>query len=218
MKKILLLVGVLAVTGCANQVQIHEPVTAKPAAPVAAPQITGGIYQVSNYRPLFEDRRARFVGDTLMIAINEKTSSTNKTSNSNSRSANASFGVSAFGTTKASTLAKGDLGANTSTKAEDKDEAKNDNLFSGTITVTVIEVLANGNLRVSGDKQIGVNGDVDTLRFSGVVNPATILPGNTVSSTQVAEARIEAVSRAAVDGARVAGFLARFFMSFIPFR
>lgn len=204
--------------GCANSVQIAGPVTAQPAPPQTAAEITGGIYSASNFRPLFEDRRARHVGDTLLITINERTSASNKTSNSNSRTASTQFGVSAFGNTQAASLAKGNLGAAASTKSEDKDEAKNDNLFSGTIAATVIEVLPNGNLRVAGEKQIGVNGDVDTLRFSGVVDPRVIQPGNVVSSTQVADARIDAVSRAAVDGARVAGFLARFFMSFIPFR
>ena len=108
--------------------------------------------------------------------------------------------------------------ASASSKMEDKDQARNDNLFSGTVTATVTAVLPNGNLVVAGEKQIGVNGEVDTLRFSGVVNPLTIQPGNTVSSTQVADARLEAISRSSVDPARVAGFLGRFFLSFMPFR
>lgn len=218
MKKLITFVAVALLTGCANSVKIAEPTSARPAAPQAAPEPTGGIFSTASYRPMFEDRRARFVGDTIVIAINEKTSASNKTSNSNSRTANTSFGISAFGATSAATLAKGNVGANGTTKGEDKDEAKNDNTFSGTIVATVTEVLPNGYLLVSGEKQIGVNGDVDTLRFSGVVNPATIQYGNVVSSTQVADARIEAISRAAVDGARVAGFLARFFLNFIPFR
>lgn len=218
MKKLLIIAAAALLTGCSNSVKIAEPTSVRPAAQQTAVEPTGGIFNTASYRPMFEDRRARFVGDTIVIAINERTSASNKTSNNNSRSANTSFGISAFGLTAPSKLAKADVGANASTKAEDKDEAKNDNLFSGTIVATVTEVLPNGNLLVSGEKQIGVNGDVDTLRFSGVVNPATIQYGNVVSSTQVADARIEAISRAAVDGARVAGFLARFFMNFIPFR
>jgi flagellar L-ring protein FlgH len=218
MKKLIIIVAVALLSGCANSVKIAEPTSVRPVVQQTAVEPTGGIFNTASYRPMFEDRRARFVGDTIVIAINEKTSASNKTSNNNSRTASTSFGISAFGTTPAATLAKGNLGANGSSKAEDKDEAKNDNTFSGTIVATVTEVLPNGNLLVSGEKQIGVNGDVDTLRFSGVVNPATIQYGNVVSSTQVADARIEAISRAAVDGARVAGFLARFFLNFIPFR
>ena len=218
MKKLLIIAVLALLNGCANSVKIAEPTTARPLSQQNVAEPTGGIFNTASYRPMFEDRRARFVGDTIVIAINEKTSASNKTSNNNSRSANTSFGISAFGLTAPSKLAKADVGANASTKAEDKDEAKNDNTFSGTIVATVTEVLPNGYLLVSGEKQIGVNGDVDTLRFSGVVNPATIQYGNVVSSTQVADARVEAISRASVDGARVAGFLARFFLNFIPFR
>ena len=57
--------------------------------------------------------------------------------------------------------------------------------------MTVIEVLPNGNLLVAGEKQIGINQGTEFIRFSGVVNPVTIQAGNTVSSTKVADARIE---------------------------
>ena len=64
------------------------------------------------------------------------------------------------------------------------------NSFSGIITVTVREVQPNGHLLVVGEKQIGVNQNVDVLRFSGIVDPMQIR-ANRVSSTQVAEARLE---------------------------
>jgi flagellar L-ring protein FlgH len=220
MTRIFLLTGLAVwLGGCeTNKVQIAEPTTLRPQTQVAAPSATGGIYQTASFRPLFEDRRARFPGDTLVIVINEKTSASNATSNSNSRSASADMGVPKIPLLPSSLLAKTSVSASASTKAEDKDAAKNDNVFTGSLTVTVMQVLANGNLLVSGEKQVGVNGETDTLRFSGVINPATIQPGNTVASTQVADARIETVSRSNIDGAKVAGFLARFFMSFIPFR
>lgn len=219
MKSSLLLLALSVLcAGCAtNKVQIAEPTTARPQPQIVVPVANGSIYQAATYRPLFEDRRARFPGDILTILINEKTSASNQTSNSNSRSASASMGspsIPLFG----GLFNRASVGAKADSKSEDKDAAKNDNLFTGSITVTVTHVLANGNLQVSGEKQIGVNGENDTLRFSGVVNPATIQLGNTVPSTQVADARIETVSRSNIDGARVAGFLGRFFMSFIPFR
>ena len=205
--------------GCAiNKVQIAEPTSVRPQPQVVAPVANGSIFQSASFRPLFEDRRARYPGDTLIIVINEKTSASNQTSNSNSRTASTKVGVPAIPLLPSSLLAKTSLSAAADSKSEDKDLAKNDNVFTGSIAVTVAQVLANGNLLVSGEKQVGVNGETDTLRFSGVVNPATIQLGNTVSSIQVADARIETVSRSNIDGAKVAGFLARFFMSFNPFR
>jgi flagellar L-ring protein precursor FlgH len=220
MKKVLVMLCVgAALHGCAqNKVQIAEPTSVRPQRQDVAPAANGSIFQTASYQPLFEDRRARFVGDTIIIVINEKTSASNVTSNSNSRGASVDIGVPKIPALPASLLAKSSIAASASSKAEDKDSAKNDNVFTGSITVTVTSVLANGNLLVSGEKQVGVNGETDTLRFSGVINPATIQLGNAVSSTQVADARIETVSRSNIDGAKVAGFLARFFLSFNPFR
>ena len=89
--------------------------------------------------------------------------------------------------------------------------------FSSTITVTVIEVFANGNMLVSGEKQIGLNRDDEFIRFSGVVDPVTIGFGNSVSSVQVADARIEYRGSGSVDSAQVMGWLAKFFLTFLPF-
>jgi flagellar L-ring protein precursor FlgH len=219
MNRILIAALIAVLSGCTtNAVKVVEPTTARPQAQNTAPAGNGAIYQAASYRPLFEDRRARFVGDTLLVAISEKTSASNKTGNSNSRAASAQMAVPTVQGLPVKSLQGINAQASVSTKSEDKDAATNDNLFSGTISVTVVEVLPNGNLLVSGEKQIGVNGETDTIRFSGVVNPLTIQPGNVVSSVQVADARVESVSRSTVDPARVAGFLARFFMSFIPFR
>ncbi|MGE3927530.1 MAG: flagellar basal body L-ring protein FlgH, partial [Lautropia sp.] len=91
-----------------------------------------------------------------------------------------------------------------------------DNQFAGTITVTVVEVLPNGNLVVAGEKQVGINQNLESLRFAGVVNPATIRPNNIVSSTQVADARMQVRGRGDIDKAQTTGWLTRFFLSFLP--
>jgi flagellar L-ring protein precursor FlgH len=102
--------------------------------------------------------------------------------------------------------------------AEYDDEAvlNSSNSFSGSVTVTVIEVLPNGNLVVAGEKQIGLDKGTEYIRLSGVVQPDTILAGNVVSSTKVADARIEYRTTAKFDQAEVMNWLARFFLSFIP--
>jgi flagellar L-ring protein precursor FlgH len=81
----------------------------------------------------------------------------------------------------------------------------------------VIEVLPNNNLIVSGEKQIGINQGSEFIRFSGVVNPNTIVNGNTVTSTQVADARIEYRGTGYIDEAQTMGWMSRFFLTFLPF-
>ncbi|NJM31724.1 MAG: flagellar basal body L-ring protein FlgH [Limnobacter sp.] len=91
------------------------------------------------------------------------------------------------------------------------------NKIVGTLTVTVKDVLPNGNLRVIGEKQIGTNREVQYLRFYGVVNPNDIRAGNTVQSSRVADARIEYRGKGAIDSATAMGWLSRFFLTVLPF-
>jgi hypothetical protein len=56
-------------------------------------------------------------------------------------------------------------------------------------------VLPNGHLVVAGEKQIGVNQNVDVLRFSGTIDPRMLQPGSIINSTQVANVRVESRGR-----------------------
>ena len=91
------------------------------------------------------------------------------------------------------------------------------NTFNGVITVTVIDVLPNGNLLVSGEKQMLINQGTEFIRFSGVVNPRTVSANNTIASTQVADARIEYSAKGYIDEAQTMGWLQRIFFNVLPF-
>ena len=202
-----------------NPVRVVEPTTARPAPAPRAASVNGAIFNEKvAFRPLFEDRRARYVGDTLVIQLNEKLQASRNGSSNASRKGDTKFDVPTLGN---GLLGKGYQGtsaaASSSNTFEGKGATAADNLFTGTITVTVVEVLPNGNLVVSGEKQIGITQNSETLRFSGVVNPATILAGNTVTSTQVADARIDYRGSGYIDEAQAMGFLARFFLTILPF-
>jgi flagellar L-ring protein FlgH len=93
-------------------------------------------------------------------------------------------------------------------------ESSND--FTGTITVTVRGVLPNGHLLIAGEKQIGVNSNVDVLRFSGQVDPRAIQPGNSVPSAQIANVRLEHRGRGAQADAQAMGWLSRVFLNMLP--
>ena len=90
-------------------------------------------------------------------------------------------------------------------------------MFTGSITVTVIEVLPNGNLLVSGEKQVSIAQGTEYIRLSGIVNPIFITPANSIASSQVADARIEYKESGSISEAQVMGWLARFFLSVLPF-
>jgi flagellar L-ring protein precursor FlgH len=109
------------------------------------------------------------------------------------------------------------LNGSSNNSFEGKGESGSNNVFTGNVTVTVVDVLANGNLLVSGEKQVSINQGSEFVRFSGVVNPTTIAAGNTVSSTKVADARIEYKGNGYLDETQTMGWLARFFLTVLPF-
>ncbi len=202
------------------------PVEVAPAKPIvyqtppAAVPVTGSLFQSARYRPAFEDPRARMPGDTLTIQITEKVSATQKSSSSIDRNGSVSGSVSAIPGIRAKELTRDrnfDLGGQSDNQFAGKGDTVNDNTFQGSITATVQDVLPNGHLLVIGEKQIGVNQNVDVLRFSGTVDPRFIRPGNVVPSTQVANARIESKSRGAIGEAQSIGWLGRFFLNVFPF-
>ena len=215
------LTGVLALAACQA-----PPVDLAPArpivyqtGPVAAP-VSGRLFQAASYRPAFEDPRARMPGDILTVQITEKVSASQKSSSSIDRSGSVSGGVSAIPGIKAKELNRDrnfNLGGESDNSFSGQGDATNDNTFQGSITATVQEVLPNGHLLVVGEKQIGVHQNVDVLRFSGTVDPRFIRPGNVVSSTQVANVRIESRSRGAIGEAQAIGWLGRVFLNVFPF-
>jgi flagellar L-ring protein precursor FlgH len=216
--KIIYLVSAAALSvlaGCASTpTTITQRIT--PVRPVLAEQpvpTNGAIYQASTFRPMFEDRKARHIGDILTIAIVEKTAAVKAGASSGNKSGSVSATVPGplqgrFG---------GTLAASSANKFADGDNQSASNTFSGTIGVTVTEVLPNGNLIVSGEKQVAMNKGVEFIRFSGMVNPDTIQMGNTVSSTVVADARVEYRTNSQIDRAEMTAMASRFFQSLLPF-
>jgi flagellar L-ring protein FlgH len=215
----LLLPLALGLGGCSfmqPRVEISEPTSAAPQPqPVAAPT-NGAIFQAGTYRPLFEDHRARLVGDTLVVNITEKVSASQKSTSSIDKSSDISGAVTALpGVVAAKVLGRASVGANAANSFAGKGATENSNDFSGTITVTVRQVLQNGHLVIAGEKQIGVNANVDVLRFSGQVDPRAIQPGNSVPSTQIANVRLEHRGRGAQADAQAVGWLQRVFLSVV---
>ncbi len=214
--------GMLALAaGCATPpaTNVHQPMSVRPTPALQAQNNSGAIYQASASRMnLFEDRRARYVGDTLTVQINEKNAASSKTNKTDSHSGNNTIKLDprifGGGTTTSSTTL---LDASSANKAEDKNQNDNTGTFTGTITLTVVEVLPNGNLVVSGEKQVAVDHKTEYLRVSGVVNPAYITGANTVSSTQIADARVEYKGEESIDKSQLMTMMTRFFLSVLAF-
>jgi flagellar L-ring protein FlgH len=219
----LALLSVCALAGCASvnhyrvpPVDVDAPPPVVAAAPAAPALANGAIYQASAYRPLFEDHRARLPGDTLTVTIVEKVSASQKSTSSVDKSGTLSGAVTALPLLSPSSFARATVGGTSANTYGGKGATESSNDFSGTITVLVTGVLPNGHLLIRGEKQIGVNANVDVLRFAGQVDPRAIQPGNSVPSAQIANVRVEHRSRGQQADAQVMGLLSRFFLSVMP--
>lgn len=225
--RLLLLALPMLLSGCFASVQNYlyprvemADTQPAPAAAVAAavatpaPVVSGSLFNAQNYRPLFEDHRARLVGDTLTVQIVERVNASATSTSSVDKSGSVEAGISAFpGVSRLTRAGAAGSGANT---FGGKGATQSSNTFSGSITVIVREVMPNGHLVVAGEKQIGVNNSVDMLRFSGQLDPRNIQTGNTVQSTQIANVRVEQRGRGAQADAQVMGWLGRVFLSVLP--
>lgn len=193
-----------------------EAVPIAEMAPRTAPA-SGSLYQKAAYRPAFEDARARAIGDNITIQIVEKVTASQVSKSTANRTTSGSTSVSALPFLSAVDLINLKSGTASASDFAGKGGTESANTFFGTITATVVNVLPNGHLMVAGDKQIGVNQNVDMMRFSGTIDPRLIQPGNLINSTQVANARMESKGRGAQAEAQTVGWLTRFFFSFLPF-
>lgn len=215
MKLLTSFAALLLLAGCATAPStiVQGPTSARPMLLETAPGSDGAIYNAGSYRPMFEDRRARHIGDLLTINISERTTANKTGASSGNKTGSAEF--------KAPGVLAGKIGANvgleSGIKYADGDNQSASNNFTGTLGVTVTEVLPNGNLIVAGEKQVAMNKGTEFIRFSGMVSPDTIQPGNIVSSTVVADARVEYRTNSRLDRAEVTSMLSRFFLSMLPF-
>ncbi len=217
-------VGLLAawmLTGCSTlfpRVEIAEPVQAQAPVPAPAALATpGAIYKAASYRPLFEDHRARLVGDTLVVQIVERVSAVQKSTSSVDKTGTLSASVTALPGLNPRALGRAGAEGNSANAFSGRGAVESSNDFSGVITAVVREVLPNGHLLVTGEKQIGVNNNVDVLRFSGQVDPRAIQSGNSVQSALIANVRLEQKGRGAQAEAQAMGWLGRVFLSVVPF-
>ena len=196
----------------------------KPIYQSAPPPQGGGIFQAGYQMSLFEDIRAHRVGDILTIILSENTNASKRASTSTSKDTDVAlenptlFGRSlAFDLPRPFNSSKKNATLETSVSSSNEFEGEGDsaqsNSLTGNITVTVSEVLPNGNLIVRGQKRLTINQGDEYVQFSGIIRPIDITPENTVISTKVANAEIAYIGDGMIADANNQGWLGKFFNS-----
>lgn len=210
---------ILMLSGCSRTSIITRPGQPEyaPAAPVAMPPSannTGSIYMAGHARPWFEDIKARQVGDLLTVILDEQTDAS-KQASTDIKKDNSTDIAAARLLGKDVTIGGNPLSAGLDSASDfsgESDSSQSNNL-QGSITVTVAQVLPNGNLVIQGEKWIAINQGDEYVRLRGIVRPVDINPTNTVLSTQIANAQITYKGKGAAADSNAIGWLARFFIS-----
>jgi flagellar L-ring protein precursor FlgH len=218
--------------GCYNTAPTRDAAYApiRPVMPPPAPKGNGAIYQAGYENAWFEDIRARRVGDLLTVNLVESTQANKSAKTTTAKSTtNSITNPTLFGQSMQFDApnfvpipTREDVGLGFSLDSSHDfsgdGSASQSNALSGSITVSVIEVLPNNNLYVRGEKRIGINQGTEYVRLSGIVRPRDITPENTVDSTRIADPTITYVGEGALADANSMGWLARFFNSVLsPF-
>lgn len=199
-----------------------------PRTPLPTAQNNGSIYQAGFESNLFDDRKAFRVGDIITITLNERTQASKNANSNIQKDSSGAMGVpNLFGMAVAPKNPLASIGAlgmtnsnlsldsswNSSRDASGSGQAGQSNSLSGSITVTVAEVLPNGILAVRGEKWMTLNTGDELVRISGLVRADDIATDNTVASTRVADARITYSGTGSFADASQPGWLSRFFLS-----
>jgi flagellar L-ring protein precursor FlgH len=230
--KLLTLFSVVFISACNTTAAKRDPAYA-PVRPIAvpeAPKADGAIFNVSNHVSYFEDYRARRVGDILTVTLDELTQAEKGTATiinkaSNSEIANPTIlgsglefnapGILPLASNKDNNGAFELSSSNTLNAIGDSDQ---NNLLRGDISVSVVEVLANGNMLIRGEKVVTINQGNEYLRIAGMISPRDIDANNSISSKRIADVQMAYVGDGPVNDANVLGWLSRFFISsLMPF-
>ena len=185
----------ILLTGCATS---QKPIEDPDYAPVRAvssrplPIETGSIYRSGFEVALFEDTKARNIGDILTVYLQENTNATKRASTNTKKETELGLPTPTIMgkgvTNNGENLLEFDVQADRSFKGEG--DSSQSNSLNGTISVTVSEILPNGNLLIRGEKLLTLNQGVEHIRISGMIRPVDIGPDNTIASSKIANAKI----------------------------
>ncbi|MGH8436561.1 MAG: flagellar basal body L-ring protein FlgH [Pseudomonas sp.] len=217
------LLGIAALSGCVSPPPkpndpYYSPVL--PRTPLPAAQNNGSIYQAGFETNLYDDRKAYRVGDIITITLNERTQASKNANSQLQKDSKANLSLDTlFGSGVSTNNPLGgadltlDVGYEGTRDTKGDSKAGQSNSLTGSITVTIAEVLPNRILSVRGEKWLTLNTGDELVRISGLIRADDIATDNSVSSTRVADARITYSGTGAFADASQPGWFDRFFMS-----
>lgn len=201
LSKRILLVGSTLLAGCLAgcnvmppQAMTHSPQfePVYPLKQVQAATATGAIYVGRQSDSWFGKGRNFQVGDVITVLLNESTQAARSqvgTITRNSTNDMLSPGLAVLGNRlggvmKGVDFSKTDI-SNKGTGSADQTAS-----LTGSVAVSVVEVMPNGNLVLRGEKQLALTEGSEVIQVAGIIRPDDVAPNNTVQSRRLANAQI----------------------------
>ena len=211
-----------------------------PMSPMVAPQAyaepedqisnPGSLFSEASSQYLFDDNRARKVGDIILVKIVETSKAKQKADTTAERESSNSFSVgAALGMSRVSPFMvgggalSGRVGTNpmlsTSTMSDHSatGETKRENYITATMGARIVQVLPNGVMQVQGAREIKVNNETQYMVVSGLIRQRDIDSDNSILSTQMADSRIDYYGKGVLADKQKAGWLSRLLETVWPF-
>jgi flagellar L-ring protein precursor FlgH len=217
LSSLLLVIATLLLPGC--QSTSYDLGVPEPGEEAWAPTLItssdsqrdqGSLYAETQLFTLFQDRRAYRTGDVLTVMLDESTESSKRSGTAIGKNSSVGIGAPTIGRKTIDDLA---AQINADRDFSGESSANQRNSLSGFITVTVSEVMANGILKIKGEKWLRLNQGDEYIRLKGLVRVDDIDDGNRVSSQRIANAQITYAGRGSLAEANQPGWLTRFFQS-----
>jgi len=225
-----------------NPVSSITPPVMQAPPPASNP---GSLYsQAAQPNYLYEDSRARRIGDIVMVNVVEKSNAVNKAKTKTNVTDTSDMSVANYFNNHSMTpipgnsLLKGATGldlagltgmqgyvgtgapiVNNSRNNQFTSDAETDR--SSTVTYSigcrVVSILPGGVMQIEGARQVRVNDDTQIMVVRGLLRPVDVGPDNTVSSSALAEAQVDIFGTGVLADRQKPGWMSRILDNIWPF-
>ena len=195
----------------------NDPVFApiEPVEPAVNVISTGSLFQDSYANNLYSDIKAHRVGDIITVYLEESTSASKQAGTTFGKNNNYSIEISDIilpNVTESGVTVYGGGGEGNQTSSFSGDSgADQSNSLQGSITVNVTRVLSNGNLEIRGEKWLMLNNGEEFIRIKGMIRSEDVGSDNSISSTHIANSRIQYGGTGDFANTQKQGWLTSFF-------
>ena len=189
-----------------------------PAPQVIRPEATGSIFTGNQGDNWFGRSVIYQVGDTLTVLLDESTQAARQQNTTVSRESSNDVMTPGLIAKLPGTSTLSGMKTDGSTISSDgKGETGQTATLKGSITTSIVQVLANGNLVLRGEKQLALSEGTEVIQLSGIVRPADISPNNTVQSRRLANAQIAYRGTGDLSNTARPGWATRTLLNLWPF-